>query len=72
MNIRDLIQYLTIFLIGALLGLGAEFLYRTIFNAFCRWQGCTLLDFTWWKMLPMPLLLGIVMTIAVIRSSPGD
>lgn len=62
MNSVSLLQYLTGFIMGALLGFGITAAFLVIYNLFCLWRGCVLVDFTWWMAIPMPLLLGISMS----------
>ncbi|MFN2233233.1 MAG: hypothetical protein ACK2U1_03325 [Anaerolineales bacterium] len=62
MNPLTLLQYLTGFLMGAFLGFGLTAAIQVIYNFYCLWRGCVLVDFTWWIAIPLPLLLGICMS----------
>lgn len=62
MNSQNSIQYLTGFIMGALLGVGLTFVILVIYNLFCAWRGCVMMGVTWWNAIPLPLLLGISMS----------
>jgi hypothetical protein len=62
MNNTTTLQYLTGFIMGALIGFGLTAILLVIYNLFCLWRGCGLVGFTWWNIIPLPLLLGIYMS----------
>lgn len=62
MNRQNSLEYLTGFIMGAILGFGLTSVILVIYNLFCVWRGCVLMGFTWWIAIPLPLLLGISMS----------
>ncbi|MGC9358218.1 MAG: hypothetical protein ACP5GX_10130 [Anaerolineae bacterium] len=72
MNKQESIEYLTGFIMGAILGMvlncvGIE-LYRWVY----AWMGRPPPDPTWWSMIPLPLLLGVGMAIQIAHLRLGD
>ena len=59
MNSQHTLEYLTGFIMGAILGFGLTAVILVIYNLVCGWRGCALVGFTWWNVIPLPLLLGI-------------
>ena len=72
MNRPASLAILTGFIMGAGFGLGLEMSFTLLYNPFCRGQGCTILNFTWWHLAPLPLLLGIGMARAILHLPLGD
>ena len=60
------------FFTGAIIGIISNFAFRTLYNLYCTWQGCTLREFSFWKMIPLPLLLGIFLAILIDPLVLGD
>ncbi|MGW8227138.1 MAG: hypothetical protein ACWGOY_15460 [Anaerolineales bacterium] len=72
MNPQHSIEYLTGFMMGALLGFGITAIILVIYNLFCAWRGCVVIGFTWWHAIPLPFLLGVIMANAIANSGLGD
>ena len=72
MNPQRSIEYLTGFMMGALLGFGITAITLVIYNLYCNWWGCAGMGFTWWNAIPLPLLLGIAMANAIANLGLGD
>ena len=72
MNTISTLQYLTGFIMGALIGFGLTAVILVIYNLFCAWRGCALVGFTWWIAIPLPLLLGIFMSKIIASLKLGD
>ena len=61
MNSVSTIQYLTGFIMGVVIGFGLTAIPLVLYSLFCLWRGCSLVVFSWWYTIPLPLLLGIYM-----------
>ena len=72
MNTKTTLEYLTGFIMGALLGISTTATILVIYNLFCAWRGCVLMGFSWWNVFPLPLLLGIIMANAIANLGLGD
>ena len=65
MNKLRTLEILTGFLMGLWLGIFFEFAFVLLYNLFCRWQMCALIPVPSWKLIPFPLLMGIIMARAI-------
>lgn len=72
MNTRNTIEYLTGFLMGAILGMVFNWVGIELFRWVCNWLGCPPPTPTWWNMIPLPLLMGLAMAIQIAHSPFGD
>jgi hypothetical protein len=72
MNTNSTLEYLTGFTMGALMGFGLTAIILVIYNLFCGWWGCSSMGFTWWNAIPLPLLLGANLAIAIEGLGLGD
>ena len=72
MNTISTLQYLTGFIMGALIGFGLTAIILVIYNLFCVWRACALVGFTWWIAFPLPLLLGISMSKVIANLKLED
>jgi hypothetical protein len=64
MKPQRFIEYVTGFLMGFFFGLGLESLV-VIYNLFARLIGWTPLRISIWLLLPVPLIIGLVMSRAI-------
>jgi hypothetical protein len=55
-------HYLFGFIIGAVIGVLLILHGITLYNLYCHWQGCAPMTYTLWKFIPLPLILGAVMS----------
>lgn len=72
MSKQQPLEYLTGFIMGALLGFGITAIILVIYNLLCVWLGCAQMGFTWWNAIPLPLLLGISMAKIIANLKLGD
>jgi hypothetical protein len=59
------IEYLTGFLMGVSLGFSLEVGLVSAYNLLANWLGWVLLQLTWWMLIPLPLLVGFVVSKAI-------
>ena len=72
MNSPKNLEYLTGFVMGAVFGFTLDVVILVVYNLVCRGLGCRLIGFTWWNAIPLPLLFGILMAIAIGNLGLGD
>jgi hypothetical protein len=58
------IEFLTGFLMGAFMGICLD-LGFSAYNLLCAWLGWAKISVTWWMLIPLPLVLGLVMGRAI-------
>jgi len=73
MNKTKLLEYMTGFLMGAFLGFMITGVALQLYNLTCKWWlGCGFVPMTWWNVIPLPLYLGISMSINIAKLKLGD
>ena len=73
MNKLKIIEYLTGFLMGAFFGFMITGVILVLYNLTCRWWlGCDDIPLAWWNAIPLPLILGISMSINIANLELGD
>jgi hypothetical protein len=65
MSPQRTIEYLTGFLMGAFLGFSLEAGLEFSYNLLAGWFGWARFQPTWWMLILLPLLLGLVMSKAI-------
>lgn len=73
MGQHTLARYLNGFIIGVVFGVLLVFSGITLYNLYCSWTGCAPLAFSWgWRLLPLPVVLGICMAFFVAKYTLRD
>jgi hypothetical protein len=53
------------FLMGSFPALMIELAVIAIINQFCRWRECDPVNYEWWMLIPLPLIVGVFMAIGI-------